>query len=283
VSRRFLMALGGLTLAIVGTGIAVSALAFGSGGRITRSLGVTPLQFAHVAPTQTPISGQNALDVALDGLSGSSIASARLGDAPEGAGWDGFPWFYATVRVPSLKDGATIEPLWEADLVEGAVADRSGDSNDIHQQFGGSSFTLLLPNGEQIPEEGGLGNVQRGQVYSDQSDDDIRASVTQVLDRFSLTPVSIKVYRAWQPAVAVVASTDDVSQAAKRYLDLTSALFGDPPTYEGWYLELRDDSGTPFLRASQALRVAAGRIWIDPQWRSDVPVVSGGRPPVGGG
>jgi hypothetical protein len=178
-----------------------------------------------------------------------------------------------------MADGLDVEPMWEADLIEGVVVDRSGTSHNVHDQFGGSTFDAILPDGTIIPnEDGGLGDVVRGQKFSTAPESAVRAAILSSLRDVGLTPKAVSVLRPWGPAPAVVASTADPAATLKQLGSIERTLFGDPPTYEGYYFELQDGSGQTIVRASSSFRTGVGRFWIDPKWRGASDVVSGGTP-----
>jgi hypothetical protein len=223
----------------------------------------TPVRRLAAAPTPPTV----ALQQVLARMQGDAVASARIGTAPPAAERADLPWLYATVRVPAMQQGLDVEPLWEADLVEGAVADSAGTSANIRSDFGGSTFDAVLPDGSKISDAGGgLGDVVRGQAFSAASSGAVQSSIVRLLHNAGLTPRSVKVLRPDGPAPAVVASTTDVASAARNFVQHVKTLFGSPPVYEGYYLELRDADGNAFVRASASFRTGAGRFWVDPRW-----------------
>jgi hypothetical protein len=179
-----------------------------------------------------------------------------------------------------MDHGLDVEPMWEADLVEGAVADLAGTGKDIHDDFGGSTFDAELPDGTSIPDaSGGLGDVVRGQVFSTAPDGTIKAQIIDALRSAQLKPISIKILRPLDAAPVVVASAADPTTAAKNLASIRNALFGNPAAYDGYYLELRDTSGTAFVRTSASYRTGAGRFWVEPSLADVASIKSFGRPP----
>jgi hypothetical protein len=250
--------------------------------------GVT--RYAPAGEPQQPTEAGVALEQAMRGMTAdSSVASATIGTAPQSSAASTtqaasaagrLPWLYATVRVPSMDDGRDVEPMWEADLLEGAVVARTGTSANVHDSFGGSTFDAVLPNGTKIDDvSGGLGDVARDQSFDQSSDAAIRSSITSALGADGLTPVSITVFRALDGAPAVVASTSNPQAAVAKLGVIQADLFGKPPHYEGFYLELRDSTGNPFVHSSASFRTGAGRFWVDPRLAAEVRgVVAGTRP-----
>jgi len=119
--------------------------------------------------------------------------------------------------------------------------------------------------------------VVHGQDFTMASNATAEAQVRLALKAAGLKPISVKVFRAFGPAPAVVAATDDPAAAARNYTDLTRSLFGNPPKYEGYYLELRALDGTPIARGSASFRTGAGRFWVDPRWKSVASVKTFGK------
>jgi hypothetical protein len=245
---------------------------------------VEPIAFA--PPASSPLArvpAREGLSQAMARFGGSAIAAAHIGSAPAEAATRGdLPWLYASVRVPSLRDGLDIEPMWEADLVEGAVADRVGTAKNIRDDFGGSTFDAVLPDGTRFPDQsGGLGDVTHGQGFSDASNASVEARVRLAIKAAGLEPISVKVLRPLGPAPVVVVGADDAATAAKNYTDLTKSLFGNPPSYEGYYLEIRGPDGTAIARGSASFRTGAGRFWVDPRWANVASVKTFGKRDAG--
>jgi hypothetical protein len=191
------------------------------------------------------------------------IVSARLGQAPSAQDWQG-RWLYATLNVPKVADGLEIEPEWEADLAQGAVAEAVASGADLADAVVGSTFDARLPDGTTVPGiGGGAGEIATHQVFSDATDAEITASLEATLRGYGLMPIQITVLRPLGPAPRVVASGDPAALAGSAER-LRRALTGDPVQYEGLYLELRDRSGAAYLRMSASYRTSAGRLWVRP-------------------
>ena len=237
-----------------------------------------PIAYAPaVSPSQPPIPPAAALAQTLRQMRGGAVVAARIGEAPADSRRGNLPWLYAAVRVPGMARGLDVEPIWEADLIEGVVADRAGTARDIRDDFGGSTFDAVLPDGSRIADaSGGLGDIVRGQQFRGTETVSAKLSIERELQRAGLTPISVNVLRPAGPAPAVIASTSDVATTAKSFVPLVRALFGSPPNYEGYYLELRDNAGNAFVRASAAFRTGAGRLWVEPKWADLVGAKNGG-------
>jgi hypothetical protein len=57
------------------------------------------------------------------------------------------PALYVRERVRSLRRGGDIEPLWEAELLVGAVAELTSKSATLRNAVGDAEFRGLLPDG----------------------------------------------------------------------------------------------------------------------------------------
>lgn len=259
-------------IASVGTVVVASAISASSGG-VVQPISYTPTQQRSnpVVPAAT------ALASALNRMSGSQISQASVGSPPSGPPAQSYPgatWFYARVTAPAVKDGRAIEALWQADLVQGAVAEAAGSSSDLHDTIVGSSLSVLQPDGSIVEADGGMGDVARGQRFTTEQDSAIQTNVAGALTQYGLTQISVRIFHARTPAIAVIASTSDPVATAHEYEDIVASLVGSSPRYEGYYLELRDSSGGVIVRASAAFRTGAGRFWVNPAYASDFPTMS---------
>jgi hypothetical protein len=174
------------------------------------------------------------------------------------------------VKSKASYGGAAVSAQWEADLAQGAVADRIAvdGATDLADVIAGSSVTLELPDGTTEDLGGGAGDIRPGQLFADQDmnlgDADISQRVRGILDKFGLAAVEIRVLRPLGPAVYVVASADKASDLDGSYDAIRAAILDDPVRYEGLYLEVDLPDGTPIVRGAQALRSGAGTLWIAP-------------------
>jgi hypothetical protein len=151
--------------------------------------------------------------------------------------------------------------VWEGDLIAGAAADQLSGTPDhvVSTAFDDS-------DGTEHPELiGGMGDVLPNQNFSNDSDSTIRARIARGLASANLRPLSVGVLRASQPAPAVVAVTSDPLAAAASANETINSLFGqNPPTFEGYYFEVRDQSGNLVYLQSAAFRAGAGRLSFSP-------------------
>jgi hypothetical protein len=194
--------------------------------------------------------GQDVVSVSEEG------APAQPGPRPAGI------WLHFVVAVPSREVG-TDRAQWEADLIEGAIADALASSGTT---VGGSTIDWRLPDGTILPNQGGgMGDIVPGQTFSNASDASITATLKKGLADNGLIPTSIAILHADQAAPAVIAVTSDPRAAAAAASSTIRALFGqNPPFYEGYYFEVRDLSGKPLFIQSASFRSGSGRQWVDP-------------------
>jgi hypothetical protein len=237
----------------------------------------SPVAFVpSVRATNTAVTPIEALSSAVAAIGPTAVASATVGGPPAGPPQQnraGMPWLYESVRVPSLENGEQILPLWEADLIEGATVERSGSSADIYDDFGGATFEAVLPDGTTVTNvASGLGDIARGQQFADsaKSEAQIESEAHASLQRFGLSAVSVRVLHALGDAVSVIATTTDPVHAAENLGPIINTLFGDPPGYEGYYLEIRDSAGNAIVRTSAAFLTGAGRLWVAPAYQDDL-------------
>lgn len=224
----------------------------------------------------------SAISDTLAGLDSSYFTSLRLGP-PQGDGVAQGLWLYATLRGDSAEAGSGVRFGWEADLAQGAIAERlAGDRPDLGEVITGSVETLVLPDGSQANLGGGAGNITAGQRFGAQesgaTDEQITASVSNTLEEFGLTPQTVRVLRPLGPAVYAVATIDDVKSLAGKFETLRSAILGSPYQYEGLYLEIDQVDGTPLVRAGTAYRSGAGTLWFAPGIDEVLGLAHGGTP-----
>lgn len=195
----------------------------------------------------------------------SHLVAASLGAPPQVPGVRSGAWLHFVVAIPAEGE-QTSRPQWEADLVEGAVAERLANGSLGAGPVVGSTTDWRLPDGSILPNmSDGMGDIVPGQNFSTATDAAIKADLTAELNSANLTPISIDVLHIDQAAPAVVAQTTDPSAAAKAASTTIRDLFGqNPAKYEGYYFEIRDPSGHPVLSQSASFRSGIGRSWTDP-------------------
>jgi hypothetical protein len=273
--RRLILAAATVVcLAIAGTIGALLARPHAGGAEPSNRIAYT-----HSLGHRTTVPGATNLPEILSAITarygGHDILSAAPG-VPRGPNPRPGHVLHFVVAAPAQDERAT-RPEWEADLVEGAVADALATSAKGLGVVADARIDLRLPNGTLMPDaSGGMGDIQPGQSFSSTSTSDIEAAVRTELARRNLRPISIDVLHADQPAPAVVARTDDARAAARAANETIRALFGiDPPKYEGYYLEIRDGKSLPVLVASAAFRSGSGRLWLRPDVEDVASLVHG--------
>jgi hypothetical protein len=220
-----------------------------------------PASFSAVASAPP---AHQALEQILSGVDPDTFVSAGIGSAPSPDDWQG-NWFYATVKADAIKDAADLPALWEADLVQGALAeDLDEDQPNLANVIVGSSFSVQLPDGSIKPADGGAGDVAAGQSFSNAPDDQIIAAAKSTLASYGLQPHEVRVLHPLGPALYVVATVADLKKIQGQLELLRHDLIGKPALYEGLYLELRDSAGESLARYAIALRSGTGRLWIRP-------------------
>lgn len=195
---------------------------------------------------------------------GNHVRHVNVRDAPRNLGQRPGAWVDLVLDVPG-EGAQTMRPQWEADLVQGAIAEAL-EAGARAIRVVGSTFVGRLPDGSNSRDlaGGGMGDITPGQDFMTAPDSEIERTLTQGLAAADLKPVAITVLHAAQPAPAVVASTDHPAAAARAASETIRALFGQTPKYEGYYFEVRGRDGRPLLVQSASFRTGAGRLWIDP-------------------
>jgi hypothetical protein len=222
-------------------------------------------------PNGTPA---QILSAAVQRAASPRVAKAELADPPPVPGARPGNYLHFVVKAPAT-DERSMRAEWEADLIEGAVADAYAAHG--HAPVVGSVVDVELPSG-QVAENaaGGMGDVNAGQDFSSSSDAWIESDLKQKLDAVKLTPLSVFIEHVDQPAPAVVLRTDSPSSAVADAANTLRTLFGhSPATYEGYYFELQDSSSKPILIMSTAYRTGAGRDWVTPAYANVSPISHG--------
>lgn len=269
---------------IAGAAVVLAGLGFGSmalaGGpsppvNLSGDQAQKPVQYTQPGtydPTAGMPSGASPAAIAQDVLQRAGAdpgLTVNVGAAPALPGVRPGVWLNFTVPVPGTGTGPqVIREAWEADVIQGAIAD-SFTARGL-TSVSGSRITGELSNGSTVDLGGGMGDVAAGQNFSSDSDAIIEQNLRAVLAASALTPVSIDVLHAAEPAPAVVAQTSDPASAAAAANSTIQQAFGqNPPRYEGYYFEIQDKQGNPVLIQSASFRTGSGRQWVNPQYASD--------------
>jgi hypothetical protein len=110
-----------------------------------------------------------------------------------------------------------------------------------------------------LGESGGDG-IPAGGDLAGEGESEIRSEISAAASKAGLHVLSIDILHADQPAPAVVVETDNPAQAVADASQITATLFGgNPPTYEGYYLEVKDAQYAVVFLRSPDFRSGAGR------------------------
>jgi hypothetical protein len=171
-------------------------------------------------------------------------------------------WLYTTVKVASPYGPDVANPVWEADLVAGALRDELHLAG-VHGDLIASNVSVRLPNGKVLENEGGgLGNVAFAQSFSALDDHTIEAGIRAAAQRLNLEVEAVSVLHPLQPAPAVVVRTLEPARFVSNVGLILNQLFEPATRYEGAYLEARDAAGKPVFIQASAFRVGVGQRWI---------------------
>ncbi|SRR6266511_4364662 len=262
IRRRYALAIG--VVALVGAGAGAAAVLTQDSSNplppdsyVTNGIDRVPRQFSGQAPT-------DILNQLVDRAGGGLIADAQIGGAPaDFQGTDSGKWAYFTVKAPS--DGwAADTALWRTELISGALRDALHANGDY---LAGSRASVLLPDGSKVQSSiGCCGNVTYNQQFDTPSIDKIRSDIEEAAKGTGLTIKSVDIVTADQPAPLVVATTgQDPAEVAAQIPSLGIQLFGKPPRYEGYYLEIRDStSKDPIAILMTSFRIGSGTEWMRP-------------------
>ena len=239
------------------------ALASDSTDPITTAA-VVPAAYAPVKSRQhPPLPLNEALTQARAELSTvRSVERANFVAPPSDSSRKG-AWLNLQISVAGLKNGLDIEPMWHGDLFEGSVAESIGSSENLHDDLAGATFDAVLPNGELVEgQDGGMGDVQRGQVFENLDAEAVRADLRHKISELGLKEVDLDVFQVPTPAPSVVVSISSVDAAFENLPKILATLFysGRSRRFVGYYFELRVGP-FPILRKSLELRTSASRLW----------------------
>lgn len=224
-----------------------------------------------------------AITTTLAGLDSDVLTDVSIGAAPSADSRQG-PWFYATINPGSDVDVPVPVSLWEADLAQGAIAERlaSGEGNLANVVFG-STFDSTSPDGDQLSLNGGAGDIEAGQAFAAnaESDASIEEAVAKVAAEFGLEHAKVRVLHALDPAVLLTAEVTEPQVIAGKFDALRSAVLGKSVRYEGVYIRIDSSTAGPLVVGSTAYRSGAGRLWIRPKYDEIIGAVHGGGPSSG--
>jgi hypothetical protein len=236
--------------------------------------------------TYEPQDVDSAVAATLDGLDRDLFAELRVGNPGCTDSCDG-SWVFASVRLAPGEvagvGGAALPSLWQADLAQGAIAERiAGDAVDLRDVISGSDVTLRFDDGTTEDLGGGAGDIQPGQLFAAQatgeSDSSIVADVQTALREYGLAPTTVRVLHPLGPAVYAQARVDDVSTIRGDWSAIQSAILGDPFRYEGLYLEIDGSDGHALARGATSYRSGSGMVWFEPGMDSVLGIAHGGVP-----
>jgi len=222
-------------------------------------------------PADAATAAQQIVTDVRDRLGLSDVVSTQVGSGP--ANGRSGPWFYATVSCPSNSDGQCVHAIWEADLIQGATAERMNwsSADNLANVLVGSSITASLPDSSQVSEGGDQGNVSASQQFADDdaSDAAIEADVRNVITGSGLTVSALQVLHPLGAAIYVVAQLPAKGMPQGETAGgIVQSLLGDPVKYEGYYVELDTAAGRPVIRTAADFRTGAGHLWFDPAYAS---------------
>jgi len=212
---------------------------------------------ASAVPQNTP---DDVLKALVARLKSTAIVDARFERVAASAERAGGIVLQENVKADG-PGASGIRATWEAELLAGAVRDvlsgkglGSLDNFLVIEQF---------PDASSIPTDSGFGNVTRGQLFDTASPTELETRIRELLRESGLRAVSVGTARAVQASPVVIAISNDprrtVDQATRP--EFWTKVLGDYDNYEGYYLELRDNAGNPFLISTVAHRAGSSSSW----------------------
>jgi hypothetical protein len=107
-----------------------------------------------------------------------------------------------------------------------------------------------------------------GQIFDTSTSADLEAAIAARLTKAGLKAESVTSVRMIEAAPIVVAVAPDPAAVVAHMTDPAywEALLGQYSNYEGYYLEIRDLSGRPFVVSTAAHRAGTSSSWV----RSDL-------------
>jgi hypothetical protein len=128
-----------------------------------------------------------------------------------------------------------------------------------------------FPDGRIVPSDSGFGNVTRSQLFDRSGNGQIEKRIESGLTSVGLKPRKITFVRALQSSPVVIATADDPAAVITASSDASfwTKMLGDFDNYEGYYLELRDQQGDPFLVSTAAHRAGSSSGWIREDLRTN--------------
>jgi hypothetical protein len=132
-------------------------------------------------------------------------------------------------------------------------------------QLVGAEVTGIQPDGTSLPDKaGGIGNVAYDQSFSDQRSSAISTTLTTVAGTLGFKVIDVRVLHPLQAAPAVVVKVPDPANFVAGADEAIARLFGTPPSFEGYYFEADDGSGSPIFIQATSFRAGVGLRWVRP-------------------
>jgi hypothetical protein len=274
--RRFsvFFAIGGLAAIVVAVGVASRSDGTPPDVRpIVYTNDLSHLPSADLAAA-TPTAALALIRARLGGASEIRSATAETPPPPHSGNGT---WLHFVVNA-AAADERSLHAQWQANLVAGAVADALVRSH-TGAPVSGTTIDIRLPDGTVLPEQGGgMGDIARGQQFSQTSDNDLRTAIERRLENTGLNLVRFGVAHVEQPAPDVVVQTNDPQATARSANSLIASLFlttHREPRYEGYYFAVLDSTGSPVLIQTTSFRTGDGSLWYSPSVASVISLVHG--------
>lgn len=167
--------------------------------------------------------------------------------------------------VDSIGGSALTKALWERDLFMGAVRDEFA-ARGLGNVVDGDA-TFVTPDGTRVDAGGGVSNG----VVTNQTFDAIPSDAASAIDSrassIGLGSVTTDTMQVLQDVLVIHAVSDAPSADVPTFLNkggLQFLLGESPMDFEGVYLEIDNNSGTPVYITDTAPRDGGAGWWADP-------------------
>lgn len=214
------------------------------------------------------LSAEAAIAEVLPSVSQSMINTVTLGANPPGRRIG--PWLYFSINCDVQENGGCLHSLWEADVVQGAVAElmRSSQSN-LANVITGSTTIASLADGQSVDFGGDQGDVAAGQQFTaaQNSDATVEQAISGVCAANDVSVLSEQILHPLGDALDLqLQFSSSALNNGVTIRQIETEIEKKVGTFEAIYVEAALADGTTVARAAKDLRSGIGRQWADPAY-----------------
>lgn len=255
---------------ILGAGVTAAVSAYAGGGtppdglpgQLSPSLGSVPL--IEGSPSDVLATLASRLSLVSNPSTVAETVPASSDPGSPGSAVSGLK-VLCDLAVDSATGSGIARALWERDLFTGAVRDEFA-ARGFGSVIDGSA-TLVTPDGARQPAGGGVSiGVRTDQVF-DAIPSGMASTISKQATSIGLRSVQVETMQVLQDVLVIHAVSDSPAAdvAALRQQGGLQFLLGQPPmNFEGVYLEIDNNSGSPVYITDTAPRDGGGGWWADP-------------------